>query len=159
MSEALLVDISKKETQEQKRIEDTSSIVLSEYAKKLESHIRTRYLKKIEGIGVDPACLQGEKLDAECLPPIEATDLLSYLVLETSFYTFRQFKAFKSLESYNQMVSGFVTSVQGKTIGNKFVVLGKVHHSQRMNELLIPIWIIANGEGTILPTAWVAKQV
>ena len=82
MSEDLLVDISEKETQEQKRIEDTSSIHLSEYAKKLESHIRTRYLKKIEGIGVDPACLQGEKLDAECLPPIEATDLLSYLVLE-----------------------------------------------------------------------------
>lgn len=46
MSEALLVDISKKETQEQNRIEDASSIVLSEYAKKLESHIRTRHLKK-----------------------------------------------------------------------------------------------------------------
>ena len=48
------------------------------------------------------------------------------------------------------MVSGFITSVQGKTIGNKFVVLGKVRHSQRMNEPPIPIWIIANGQGTII---------
>jgi hypothetical protein len=59
------------------------------------------------------------KLDPECLPPIEATDLLSYLVLETSYYTLKQFKAFKSLEAYNQMVSGFITSVQGKVIENK----------------------------------------
>lgn len=29
-------------------------------------------------------------------------------------------------------------------------MLGKVRHSQRMNELLIPICIIANGEGTII---------
>ena len=30
------------------------------------------------------------------------------------------------------------------------MVLGKVRHSQRMNEPPIPIWIIANGEGTVL---------
>ena len=42
------------------------------------------------------------KLDPECLPPIETTDLLSYLVLDTSYYTAQQFKAFKSLEAYNQ---------------------------------------------------------
>lgn len=60
MSEASLDDISKKETQEKRKVEDTS-IVLSEYAKNLQSHIQTRYLKKIKGIGVNPLCLQGEK--------------------------------------------------------------------------------------------------
>lgn len=61
MSEASLDDILKKETREKKKVEDTSSIVLSEDAKNLQSHIQTRYLKKIEGIGVNPSCLQGEK--------------------------------------------------------------------------------------------------
>ena len=95
-------------------------------------------------------CLVGEKLDPECLPPIESTDLLSFLVLETSFYTLKQFKAYKSLDSYNYMVSGFITSVQGKAMGNNFVVVGKVRHSQRMNDTPVPIWIIANNEGTVL---------
>ena len=56
---------------------------LSDFAKKLEGHVYTRYLQKIGVVGVDPACLVGEKLDPECLPPIESTDLLSFLVLET----------------------------------------------------------------------------
>lgn len=124
--------------------------MLSEYAKNLESHVRTRYLQKIAAIGVDPACLHSEKLDPECLPPIEATDLLSYLVLETSYYKLEQFKAYKSLESYNQMISGFVTSVQGKKIASHYVVVDKVRHSQRMNDPPVPIWIISNLEGTIL---------
>ena len=48
------------------------------------------------------------------------------------------------------MVSGFITSVQGKAIANNFVVVGKVRHSQRMNDTPVPIWIIANNEGTVL---------
>ena len=60
--------------------------------------------------------------------------LLSYLVLETSFYTKKQFKAFKSLEAFNQIVSGFVTSVVGKVIAAKYVVRASVRHSQFMND-------------------------
>lgn len=89
-------------------------------------------------------------MDPECLPPIEATDLLSYLVLVTSFYTAKQFKAFKSLEAYNQMVSGFIASVQGKVIAGKYVIIAKVRHSQRMNDPPIPIWIISSEEGTVI---------
>ena len=55
-------------------------------------------------------------------------------------------KAFKSLEAYNQMVSGFVTSVQGAEIVNKIVVVAKARHSQRMNDLLADIWIVAKSE-------------
>ena len=47
------------------------------------------------------------------------------------------------------MVSGFITCVQGYDIAKMFVVLGKVRHSQRMNESPLLIWIIANMEGTI----------
>ena len=48
------------------------------------------------------------------------------------------------------MVSGFITSVQGKIICDKFVVVGKVRHSQRMNEPPLPVWIITSKEGTVI---------
>ena len=106
---------SKTENFEKKDEEDSTLVpLLSEYSKKLESRVKRRYIEKISVIGIDPATLWHAKLDPDCLPPIEATDLLSYLVLDTSYYTAQQFKAFKSLEAYNQMVSGFITSVQGK---------------------------------------------
>jgi len=57
---------------------------------------------------------------------VEVSDLLSYLVLETSFYTNKQLKAFKSVEAFNQMVSGFTTSVVGKVIAGKYVVRASV---------------------------------
>jgi len=57
---------------------------------------------------------------------VEVSDFLSYLVLETSFYNNKQFKAFMSLEAFNQMVSGFVISVVGKVIANKYVVRASV---------------------------------
>ncbi|XP_078382523.1 uncharacterized protein LOC144665209 [Oculina patagonica] len=124
--------------------------VLSSYAKSLESHVQERYLKKISVVGVDPAAIPSEQFSSECLPPIEVSDLLSYLVLETSYYTNQQFKAFKSLEAYNQMVSGFVASVQGKEIAGKIVVVAKVRHSQRMNDPLVNIWMIVEKDGTII---------
>mgnify|MGYP000008269787 FL=1 len=124
--------------------------VLSSYAKNLECHVRERYLKKISVVGVDPAAIPSDQFSSECLPPIEVSDLLSYLVLETSYYTNKQFKAFKSLEAYNQMVSGFVASVQGKEIAGQIVVVAKVRHSQRMNDPLVDIWIIAERDGTII---------
>ena len=68
--------------------------VLSRYAKGLENHIKEQYLK-ISVVGVDPVALLSEQLSPECLPPIEVSDLLSYLVLETSHYTNKQFKALK----------------------------------------------------------------
>ena len=58
--------------------------------------------------------------------------MLSYLVLEASHYTNKQFKAFKSLQAHNQMVSGFAASVNGKEIADKYVVVAKVRHSQNM---------------------------
>ena len=124
--------------------------VLSSYAKGLENHIKERYLKKISVVGVDPAALPSEQLSPECLPPIEVSDLLSYLVLETSHYTNKQFKAFKSLQAYNQMVSGFVASVIGKEIADKYVVVAKVRHSQSMRDPLVNIWIITEKDGTII---------
>lgn len=104
---------------------------LSEYANTLDPLVKKRYMQKIACIGVDPFLISCQKYDAECLPPTESIDLVSYLVLETSHYTKEQFKAFKSLQAYNQLVSGFVQSVDGLIIAGKHVVLGKVRPLKR----------------------------
>ena len=129
---------------------DKSKIMLSKNGEGLDGKAKTRYLEKISAVGIDPLLIPQEKLDPECLPPVEASDLLSYLVLEKSYYTNAQFKAFRSLQAYNQMVSGFTSSVLGHLIKNKFVVIAKVRHSQRMNDPHVSVWIITNKEGTVI---------
>ena len=146
----LIMDISQENCNEDLDSLSKDIRVLSEYAKGLETHVKRRYLQKISLVGVDPASIPSDQFDPECLPSIEATDLVSYLVLETSYYTKEQFKCSKSLEAYNQMVSGFVTSVQGKIIAGKHVAVGKVSHSQRMNDPLVNIRVITESDGTIL---------
>ena len=112
---------------------------LSEFAKKLESRARQRYLEKMSAIGIDPVLIESKNFEPDCLAPVESTVFLFYLVLETSFYAQQQFKAFRRLEAYNQMFSGFRTNAKSHIIANKFVGLDKVRHSQRMNDSLIPI--------------------
>ena len=93
-----------------------ANFVLSAYGDSLQGNIKRRYIEKISVIGLDPFLIPQEKCTPECLPPVESCDLLSYLVLDTSFYTKEQFKNFRSLFAYNQMVSGFITSVLGQAI-------------------------------------------
>ena len=64
-----------------------SSSPLSVYAKKLEPLVKQRNLEIISVIGIDPVRIEGKHFEADCLPPMESTDLLFYVVLETSFYT------------------------------------------------------------------------
>ena len=123
--------------------------MFSEYAEKLDPQVKERYKAKISLKGNDRFLITLQKLQAECLPPVEACDLLSCLVLDTSYYTNLQFKAFRSLQAYKFMVSGFISSVLGQKMNNKFVVLAKVRHSQRMNDPLVVLWIIPNRDGTI----------
>ena len=117
---------------------------LSKYATSLES-----YMKQNKKIGVDPVNIPDEELDPECLPPIELSDLFSFLVWETSYYINGPFKNYKSLEAYSQVVSGFVASVKGILVSEKHVVLTKVRHSQRINDPLVDIWITAGQDGIV----------
>ena len=96
-------------------------------------------MQKIACIGIDPFLISGKNYNVECLAPIESIDLVSYLVLETSYYTKEQFKAFKSLQAYNQLVAGFEQSVHGLIIAGKHVVWGKVRHSQKINDPTVPL--------------------
>ena len=70
-----------------KEINKNRMLMLSEYAEKLDGNVKKRYVEKISEVGVNPALIPDHKLDPECFPPIEASDLLPYLVLDTSYYT------------------------------------------------------------------------
>ncbi len=99
---------------------------LSAYAEKLSGSAKKRYKEKISQIGgLDP--FQGPLEGCvERVPPVEASDLVSYLVLQTSFVTAKQFKAHKSLESCNQFVCGWVKEVKTYIKGEKFLITGHV---------------------------------
>ena len=114
---------------------------LSAYASRLQGVAKSRYTEKIALLnGVDPFVLANSRAvernsavpsqsraaaatmvammnpDAgpdgrATFPPVQAADLVSYLVLQTSFATAKQFKAHKSMEAYNQFVSGWVKDV------------------------------------------------
>jgi hypothetical protein len=99
--------------------------MLSKYAEGLCGDAKMRYLSKLTAVnGVDPYTLTG--LVSSVLPMVEATDLVNYLVLGTSAYTWEQFRAYRSLESYNQFQDGWVKDVGGCLIDNKYVVVSKV---------------------------------
>lgn len=72
-------------------------------------HLKTRYEEKIRLIGnVEPfaisentqsAANHAATVSAAALPPVDGSDLVSYLVLQMIFVTVKQFKAHKSMEA------------------------------------------------------------
>ena len=100
---------------------------LSLYAEKLSREAKDRYLDKISTLGgVDP--FSGVAIGDVCrtTPSVDACDLVSYLVLKTSFMTATQFQARKGLEAYNQFVCGWVKDVKTKKVSGKYLTCGRV---------------------------------
>ena len=68
---------------------------LGDYASNLDPHVKKRYSEKISCVGIDPILIPEKMYDPECLPPVESMDLLSFLVLEVSYYSKVQLKLFE----------------------------------------------------------------
>ena len=77
----------------------------------------------------DPYAYTLSTLDQD-FPPVTAPDIFNYLVLATSFCTSERFKAYKSTDAYKYFISGFVSSVAARRVGENFVVVGKVSQIQ-----------------------------
>lgn len=79
---------------------------MSAYAENLSEGAKTQYKEKLKIINeFDPFTgTAGELVDH--LPPVAEVYIVSHLVLQTSFITAKQFKAQRTLETYNQFVSG-----------------------------------------------------
>lgn len=88
-----------------------TAIDLSAYARVLDKPARLRYLVKVRLCGgVEPLELQdaGLQRDVELLPRVDFTDIKDYLVHATSFVSREQLKAYKSMDGYNYLTSGWV---------------------------------------------------
>ena len=73
--------------------------MLSRYAEKLPSEAKKRYQNKLLLIGgVDLFCISQSNHESS-LPAVDASDLVSYLVLQTSYITAKHFNARKSFGS------------------------------------------------------------
>ncbi|XP_044766704.1 uncharacterized protein LOC123322756 [Coccinella septempunctata] len=127
----------------------------SDYFNKLlleHPDVASRYKQKIMCINnIDPFSLDPSTFSTnpENFPPINNLDIVSYLVLTTSFYTRLQMKAYKSLNAYNYFKSGFVQSIGAIKIAEFHVIVGSVKHSQRMTEAPLKAWIISSSDGSI----------
>ena len=110
--------------------------------------MKKRYCEKTSCVGIDPILIPDKAYDPDCLPRVESMDLVSFLVLETSYYSKDRFKGFRSLQAYNQLVSGFVSCAKGHKTGKNYIVTGKVRHSQRMNDPCVTLWITTEENGT-----------
>ena len=55
-------------------------------------------------MGIAPILIPDKAYDPGSLPRVETVDLLLFLVLETSYYSKDQFKAYRSLQAHNQSV-------------------------------------------------------
>ena len=100
---------------------------LSSYAEGLPEEAKRRYKAKLAVTdGIDPF-MNGSLGDpVDCNPPVDACDLVSYLVLQTNFLTSKQFKARKGLEAYNQFVSGWVKDINTWKVSDKYFTVEQV---------------------------------
>ncbi|XP_051966455.1 uncharacterized protein LOC127632032 [Xyrauchen texanus] len=103
-------------------MENTSmeeTVAESPYCTNLEPVSRNRYKELVNAyVGRDPFLMKMSEFSVELedLPTVEAVDITNYLVLQTSYYTRQQMKAYKSLEAYNFFVSGWVHNLGTKRL-------------------------------------------
>ena len=101
---------------------------LSQYAQSLELSARARYLLKIDAMKEEPYLLKKSDLD-DCLnglPSVDYTDIVDYLVYSTSYLTAKEIKAKKSLQAYNNFLSGWVLETAIKSYEENCLVMGTV---------------------------------
>ena len=117
---------------------------------------RSRYLEKLLLIdGVDPYKLlsldeQSMSSDRDVIPEVLYIDIVNYLINSISQYTYETLKAYRNLESWKIFVSGWVGDVLSKKIDGKFLIIGRLLHSEKMSDVPLRPWIILSNSGVIL---------
>ena len=107
----------------------SAASTFSDYYASLDNTSKARYREKVSLCGFDPYYIKKADFseDLALLPKIEYPDIVNYLVLQTSWATNSQMKAYKSTEAYNFFVSGWVNTLLMKKVGDeKVLVYGRV---------------------------------
>ncbi len=100
------------------------------YLQTLTNESRKKYQEKLNLINnIDPYNVNSKFFSesVEMWPNVEYPDIVTYFLCSTSRYTKEQIKAYKSLESYQYFVAGWVRCVfVGKATSNIKILIGKV---------------------------------
>ena len=114
------------------------------YFDSLDGVTSKRYVDTTAIIGfIDPYAIESARWssDPQHYPPVTYIDMVKYFVLGSSpFYSMKDFKNYKSLNSYDRFVAGWVNKFESATLKSNsesishIVVRTKVIHSQQMNE-------------------------
>eukprot|EP00794_Sanderia_malayensis_P006676 gene6676-7433_t len=103
----------------------------STYLENLDSENKQRYLEKTKAVGeIDPYTLKKDDLssDYEAFPSIGYPDIVNYLLFAPSPVTKQELKNYRSLESYNHFVCGWVKEVcvYSKPDMDNVIITGRV---------------------------------
>ena len=131
----------------------SADVVFSEYYIGLTGSAKARYREKVFTCGFDPYVLKKSECSEDLVDyrSMEYPDIVSYLVLQTSWITEQQMKAYKSMDAYNFCVSGCVNTIFTKPAAgtDKVVVTARVNHSQRARDTPLKTWLLAGKDGTV----------
>ena len=83
-----------------------SKLMFAECATSLEPVVKEKYKEKISVTCNRPFLVPLQKRQQGCLPQVEACDLLSYLVLDTSYYSNSQFNPIQAWVFQNDIGKG-----------------------------------------------------
>ena len=121
------------------------------HLKTLDTTARKQHKEKINLIGGEDSYTMGSNSfssDRSTFPDVTYLDIVNYLINSTSPYTLEPLKAYKGLEAYNQFVSSWIrTAILEK---NLHLVMGKVLHSQQVQNRPLRPWFVAAHRGKML---------
>ena len=108
---------------------DRKGVPKQQYVDTLDGLSRQRYLDKLRVIdNVDPYTLPSGAWgkDEASFPAVSYPDIVNYLIFGKSFYSMDDMKAWKSLEAYNQLTSGWISDLSVFVKNGYHVVSAKV---------------------------------
>ncbi|KAL5019112.1 hypothetical protein ScPMuIL_004834 [Solemya velum] len=130
-----------------------ASHVPVKYVDSLDKYCQSRYLEKCGFIsGRDPYDIKKDEWSNKdyLWPFVTHMDIIMYLIYTKSGYTVDELRTYKSLEAYNQFVSGWVSEVSIFVYKDVHVCKAQVLHSQKLSEKVLNPWILAEKSGKII---------
>ena len=143
-----------------------TTVQYSKYYEEMVRDAKPRYEEKIRMIGlVDPYChLEGK---ANCFnssrfstvewyewPEVTYADVFNYLINTTSYCTFEQLKAYRSMEAFNFLINGWVTNILVVSCNASrpkfFILMALVKHSQRLTVPAVKVWVATKNDGEVM---------
>ena len=119
----------------------TSRKTKQRYSDSLSGDAKTRYLHKIRLVGGrDPYEIASKDWsnDKSRWPELDYFDIVNYLVYSLSHYTMTEMRSYKSLDSYNYFVHGWVHDVSDIVIDKLHLMTARVSYPQLLG---LELWL------------------